>query len=257
MILFLLACFRAHEPPPATAAQSLGLGAETQISGVVFEFETRVLLPNVALTLHVQDRASIEVSTNAKGGWDAMVPDGVPFTPQLAIDGYLPARHATFVVGAGSEQQPGHLAKPGRLDLQAVPLSVFDEMATSLAGTPLRRDACLIVDTVTVAQVYAMASFADFIPLRPHGEPGVQMRLEPDPGVDPIYFNEDVRPDRSLSQTTVDGGVLWLNVPPGTYTITGEQDDPSLEVVPRQVDCRAGELVNLNPPMGAGMRVKG
>ncbi|MFT5587157.1 MAG: hypothetical protein ACI9VR_004765, partial [Cognaticolwellia sp.] len=176
--------------------------------------------------------------------------------PELAVQGYLPARHATFVVGEGAEDQDGYLAKPNRLDLQAVPLSVFDEMASSLAGTPLRRDACLIVDTVTVAQVYAMASFTEFIPLRPHGEPGVQMWLEPDPGVDPIYFNEDVRPDHSLSQTTEDGGVLWLNVPPGIYTITGEQDDPTLEIVPRQVDCRAGELVNLNPPMGSGVRVK-
>jgi hypothetical protein len=26
-------------------------------------------------------------------------------------------------------------------------------------------------------------------------------------------------PDRSLTQTTVDGGVVWVNVPPGTYTV--------------------------------------
>jgi hypothetical protein len=254
-MLLLLACVR-QPPTPEVETYRVKMPPQTRVSGVVFEFDTRALVPNAPLLLHLEGQDPLSLMSDSFGYWKAEVPDGVPFTPELNIEGYLPARHATFVVGEGTEDQPGYLAKPERLDLQAVPLAVFDEMATSLAGTPLRRDACLVVDTVAVAQVYSMASFAEFLPLRPHGEPGVRMRLEPDPGVDPIYFNEDVRPDRSLSQTTLDGGVLWLNVPPGTYTITGEQDDPELEVVPRQVECLAGELINLNPPMGAGVRVK-
>ena len=74
--------------------------------------------------------------------------------------------------------------------------------------------------------------------------------------VQPIYFEQLIQPDPGLEASSVDGGVVWLNVPPGVYTVTGEHPDPALEVVPRQVECRAGELVNLNPPMGAGVRVK-
>lgn len=252
----LLACLRAHDLPAATEAQGMERPTQTQVSGVVFEFETRAVIPAASVTLHMAERPAIQVKSDARGAWQAMVPDGVPFTPELQVEGYLLARHATFVVGLQSESEPGHLDKTDRLDLQAVPLVVFERLAAPLAETRLERDACLIVDTVTVAQVYNMASFAEFIPLRPHGEPGVRMRLEPDPGVEPIYFDEDVRPNPSLSQTSRDGGVLWLNVPPGIYTVTGEQDDPTLEIVPRQVDCRAGELINLNPPMGAGVRVR-
>ncbi|MFT5583893.1 MAG: hypothetical protein ACI9VR_001477, partial [Cognaticolwellia sp.] len=154
MIWFLLGCTKALPPNGAVSTETY-----TQVSGVVFEFETRTLLPEAPITLHLANGTPLQLQSGADGRWTAWVPDGMPFTPELAVQGYLPARHATFVVGEGAEDQDGYLAKPNRLDLQAVPLSVFDEMASSLAGTPLRRDACLIVDTVTVAQVYAMASF--------------------------------------------------------------------------------------------------
>lgn len=248
--LLLIAC------PKQAPESSAGDVQTTTVSGVVFEFQTRTPLPGVQVDLDLGEQGLLHAESDAEGRWTAAVPDGVPFTPVLAVDGYLPARHATFVVGPGTEALPGYLDKPERLDLQAVPMAVFQDMADALAGTPLQREACLIVDTVTVAQVYSMASFADFVILRPHGEPGVQMRLEPDPGVDPIYFNESVLPDYSLSLTSQDGGVVWLNVPPGVYTVTGEHPDPSLEIVPREVTCLEGQLINLNPPMGAGVRLR-
>ena len=249
--LLLLSCVKQ------LPAGSPGATQYTDVSGVVFEFDTRLGLAGVQVDLDLGELGVVHTTSGAEGRWLASVPDGVPFTPALKMEGYLPARHATFVVGPGTEALPGHLNKPDRLDLQAVPLEVFQLLAASLAETKLEREACLIVDTVTVSEVYKMASFAEFIPLKPHGEPGVRMRLEPDPGVDPIYFNEAVLPDRALQATSRDGGVVWLNVPPGIYTVTGDHPDPALEVVPRQVDCRPGELINLNPPMGAGVRVRG
>lgn len=244
--LLLLAC-----PKQAPTAES----TETRVSGVVFEFESRKALSGVPVTLDLGAQGHLQVISDGEGRWQAQVPNGVAFTPVLEIPGYLPARHATFLVGPGTESQPEHLDRVDRLDLQAVPLAVFDLMASGLAETRLRRDACLIVNTVTVAEVSQMASFAEFIPLRPHGEPGVVMRLQPEV-VQPIYFDERVLPDRSLQATSRDGGVVWLNVPPGRYTVEGTHPDAGFEVVPRQVDCRPGELVNLNPPVGSGVRVK-
>lgn len=249
--LLLLACIKG--PVPEVQGR---LSAHTLVSGVVFEFESRKRIPDAAITLHQAGHADQELRSDASGAWQAWVSDGAPFSPELRTEGYLPARHATFVVGRGTEAQPEHLERWDRMDLQAVPLAVFDLMASGLAETRLERDACLIVNTVTVAAVGEMASFAEFIPLRPHGEPGVVMRLEPDVGVDPIYFDERVLPDRSLEATSQDGGVVWLNVPPGRYTVAGTHPDAAFEVVARQVDCRAGELVNLNPPMGSGVRVR-
>lgn len=57
----------------------------------------------------------------------------------------------------------------------------------------------------------------------PHGDPGAL--LEPMPGaVGPVYFDESVRPNPSYSKTSVDGGVAWLNVPPGEHIITASKD---------------------------------
>lgn len=249
--LLLLACLKGQASVPTPEFYG-----GTRVSGVVFEFESRKRVPDAAITLHQAGRADQELRSDAEGVWHAWVADGVHFSPALHVEGYLPARHATFVVGRGTESQPEHLASVDRLDLQAVPLAVFDLMASGLAETRLQRDACLIVNTVTVPAVGEMTSFAEFVPLRPHGEPGVVMRLEPDVGVDPIYFDERVLPDRSLEATSRDGGVVWLNVPPGRYTVAGTHPDSAFEVVSRQVDCKAGELVNLNPPMGSGVRVR-
>lgn len=49
----------------------------------------------------------------------------------------------------------------------------------------------------------------------PHGDPGATMTLSPEQGdfIGPIYFNEDVTPDLTWDSTSVDGGVVWLNMP--------------------------------------------
>ncbi|MDZ7783834.1 MAG: hypothetical protein U5K56_13160 [Halioglobus sp.] len=52
----------------------------------------------------------------------------------------------------------------------------------------------------------------------PHGDPGATMTIAPDQGdaVGPIYFNEDVIPDVTWSASSLDGGVVWLNLPLNT-----------------------------------------
>jgi hypothetical protein len=56
-------------------------------------------------------------------------------------------------------------------------------------------------------------------PRLPHGDPGVHVTLTPlVPAIGPLYFNENVQPDPTCSSTSVDGGVTWINIPPGEYT---------------------------------------
>lgn len=251
LTLLLFACERNPEPvdPPVDSDTETLVDSDTalelvQVSGVVFRFADRALIEDVTVRLEGVD---VEVTSGAEGVWSAQVPAGSSFTPVLEGEGFLTARHATFTVQEDL----------ARLYLQAVPSEVFVLMAQTLgqSGVAIDPEACIVVNTITVPAVYEMQSWAEFFDLRPHGEPGVTMSLVPEvEGVAPIYFNEFIQPDPSLEASSVDGGVVWLNVPPGTYTVQGEHPDPAYEVVPKTVRCEAGWFVNLNPPLGAGVR---
>jgi hypothetical protein len=91
-----------------------------------------------------------------------------------------------------------------------------------------------------------------------HGEPGATVTIDPPlpEKHGPIYFNlklfddgsQIIWPDRSLKQTTLDGGVLFIDVPPGEYVLRAHK--PGVRFRPVKVKCRAGILVNASPPQG-------
>jgi hypothetical protein len=83
-----------------------------------------------------------------------------------------------------------------------------------------------------------------------HGEAMVTVATEPAlPAANgPVYFNSSVLPDRTLTETSDDGGVLYTNVPPGEYVWHGTKAGAQLEDV--KMKCRAGVLVNASPPRG-------
>jgi hypothetical protein len=62
----------------------------------------------------------------------------------------------------------------------------------------------------------------------------------------PIYFGSNVIPDRSLIETTDDGGVVYIQLPPGQYVLTASK--PGVEFAQVNVKCRPGVLVNASPP---------
>jgi hypothetical protein len=82
------------------------------------------------------------------------------------------------------------------------------------------------------------------------GEAGAKVVLTPPVPAEsgPVYFNESVLPDQSLTATTKDGGVLYYKVPPGDYMLTAEKSGIVFE--PAKIKCRAGFLVNAGPPLG-------
>jgi hypothetical protein len=61
----------------------------------------------------------------------------------------------------------------------------------------------------------------------PHGDPGVQVGITPaiqfPTSLGPVYFNEAVAPDPTLTTTSVDGGVLFGNLAAGRHTITASK----------------------------------
>jgi hypothetical protein len=114
----------------------------------------------------------------------------------------------------------------------------------------------------------------------PHGQAGAVLDIEAPDGATieegPIYFNEDVLPDRSRTYSSLDGGVLILNADPGEYTLRAScVSDPDLvqeflEEYPAEEDpdddlrcqteevqfesvrmkCRAGVFLNASPSYG-------
>jgi hypothetical protein len=88
------------------------------------------------------------------------------------------------------------------------------------------------------------------------GLPGVQVSLTPAARAEsgPVYFNEQVMPDRSRSTTSIDGGVLYYRVPPGNYVMRASKAGTVFSEV--RFQCRAGVVVNAGPPMGVLAHVK-
>ena len=114
-------------------------------------------------------------------------------------------------------------------------------------GPDGRPEQCVIVTTASARNVRGV-DFETFQARTPHGVAGATARAKPAlPG--PIYFNENVIPDRSRTATSGDGGIIWTEVPAGTYRVITES--PSTRFASFLATCEPGRIVNANPPWGA------
>lgn len=130
-----------------------------------------------------------------------------------------------------------------RVTFQAVTWSVYDGLAFVLGITPDEVNKCQMVTTVTRVgkSIYDPGA---------HGEKAATVTTSPalpdENG--PIYFNSDVLPQPSLTMTSDDGGVLYVQVTPGDYVWTAHKGDLIFTRIKSK--CRAGLLVNASPPWG-------
>jgi hypothetical protein len=104
---------------------------------------------------------------------------------------------------------------------------------------------------VTVGKSWA-SMHSDWLP---HGDPGATVTITPEAAgvIGPIYFDAEVRPAPFLVETSVDGGVTWINVPPlYTYYVTAYKSGVNYETVKFKVteaDEENGvELYIASPP---------
>ena len=89
----------------------------------------------------------------------------------------------------------------------------------------------------------------------PHGDAGATMTISPaSPDyIGPIYFNESVIPDMAQPDTSLDGGVTWLNMPVGnTYSVSAVKPGVTYATVKfsiTQADLESGvQLYIASPP---------
>lgn len=110
-----------------------------------------------------------------------------------------------------------------------------DENSCHIASTVTRKGASLYTSDIN------------------HGQEGATVTISPKlKNNKPIYFNYLnqylVLPDYKLNQTTLDGGVLYVNVPPGEYILQAHKKGFKFSKV--KIKCRAGMFVNASPPYG-------
>lgn len=90
-------------------------------------------------------------------------------------------------------------------------------------------------------------------PALPHGDPGVQVSISPaiqfPASLGPVYFNESVSPDPTYTRTSVDGGVLFGNIPSGTYTLSASKAPFTYTSAKFSIEDRIGLYV-ASPPHG-------
>lgn len=194
-------------------------------------------------TVRVLEHPGLETTTDDAGHWRI---DGLPAgaTATFAIDEVgserYPIQTATFQIGVENLE---------RVTFQS-PSTAIVEGFGGLLGVETDPERCHIASTVT-RRGYSLYEGA---PDGTHGEPDATVSLDPKPssGGEPIYFNgvesDLIWPDRALASTTVDGGVLFVNVEPGTYVIRAQKEGAVISDV--EVGCRPGVLTNASPPWG-------
>lgn len=222
--------------PGATAAPRARM---VHLRGTAYEFNS-VHTMLAGATIKVDEFPSLQATVAADGTYDLAVPDGKDVTPYIIAAGH----HSIYLQTFHTDGQ----------DLEHVNFQVpSDGIYSALAAllkVPLGPDGnpakCVIVSTFNTKNVRGL-SYADFIAYGAHGVAGATATGSP--ALPPaIYFNENVIPDPTQTASSKDGGVLFLNVPDGVYTVSAHH--PTTRFASFTATCRAGRLINANPEWG-------
>lgn len=213
----------------------------TTISGLAFEFLSRELLEGATISLDeypwVRDVTAVDGTFVLEN-----VPVGVEVTPRIELRGYKTMWHGTFTTTEAPVEN---------LFFQTVPTYLYHILAASI-DVRLNPARCQLVTTVTFPEMNELDSWEDYQVLTPHGLPGMEALLDPTPSAEhgPVYFNDDVFPDPTLTATSTDGGVLWVNLRPegSPYIVTAEDPQDLYTFSEVKILCKAGRLINASPP---------
>ncbi len=224
---------------PATTDTTTGVG---HIRGTAYTFNTPD--PIVGATVRVHELPDVSATTGADGSYELEVPLGATVTPYVEAEGHHSITVQTFVV---DDEHDG--AELDGVNFQTPADAIYDGLRALVSGFTGRdpfEGGCVIVTTVGDARMVGM-TFDEFIDFHPHGVEGATVSIDP-AGAVPIYFNADVLPDAAQQTTSIDGGVLWPNVPPGDYTLSAQL--AGTDFVDVHVRCEEGWVVNANPVWG-------
>ena len=225
------ACSDEEEP-------ACDLSNTVAVSGVGFEFGNNTT-PIPGAIVSVAECPEVSAVTDDNGYYRLDVPDKAAVTPFVDYPGF-PIMHLETLTTDGADYED--------MKLQMVPRGIYVLFAGVLGIEP-DPERCQIATTVNVAAIRG-TTLEEHAAYGPHGIADATLTSDPpiDPVSGPVYFSEQTVPDDELTATTVDGGVVWFNVPPGVYTI--HTDHPTLDIRTFTVTCEAGRFINAGPPWG-------
>jgi hypothetical protein len=205
------------------------VGPSTRIGGNIYNFSISGGIVAGA-TVEVLDAPHISAQSDSNGHFELDVVRGTAFTLKMQFTGFMESITGTHTA-AGERMED--------VNFQAPDTAMF-ELMTKIADIVPNPGRCQIATTVNPKGDPG------------HGEPDATVTIEPPlPGrYGPIYFAQVservIYPDRSLEKTSKDGGVLFVNVPPGVYTLTAHKE--GMEFLQATVRCIPGLIVNAAPP---------
>ncbi len=187
------------------------------------------------------------VYTDSEGKFSIEWPIGQPITlvfekPGSYWTGYKTTQSATLIVPPEGINDKNYL-KNVSFQVPSEMAYSFIQWATGFTPTPGKGH---VAATVTPPNM----TLDDI----PQGVEGVKVRLSPAVESTPFYFGifpltHKTNPfDRSLTSTSLDGGILFANVPPGEYELYAEKEGYVFSSV--HINVRADVLINASPPNG-------
>jgi len=231
------------------AAHAGGSHGKVAIKGTAYTFDNQE--PIEGATIRAKGAPGASATSGADGAYRLRVPDRAKVTPYVEAEGHHGIYLQTFFT---------HGRNLRRVNFQVPTVAAYFGLA-ALLGVELDENddpvRCAIVSTASTKHVRGL-SFAGFVAYGAHGVAGATASTRP--GLpEPVYFNDSVIPDRSLTETSIDGGIIWTEVPSGNYKVRAHH--PSERFSPFRASCRDGRVVNANPPWGlfqlkAGERVR-
>ena len=228
MLLFTSAC----------GSPTHGTGPLVAAAGMAFSFGQSSAASSLeGAHISVLESPELGATVDGNGGFALQVPSGGECSFTIHQPGFHDSQTAALSVGAGGIDQ---------VSFQVPPDNIFAVLA-SVVGIDADPTRCQIATTVSAAGTPPYGGSGV-------GEPDVTVTIAPPlpASAGPVYFQyvsaSVILPDASLTATSIDGGVLFLNVPPNDYTLTAHKAGKTFSSV--KLHCRPNVLVNAAPPWG-------
>jgi len=236
----------------ATGARAAGtVTLEGYVWGASLEGGTQITVHRgEGATVRIDEYPNLTATAAADGYWTLEVPDRANITPCTEYEGHHPMCDQTFFT-RGRDLNQVNFQMVENLIGSVLAAASGAETITLPSGVK-RVKQCAIVSTFFEKEKRSYLDFQDFLDDMPHGIAGARAEAAPTAGgtplAGPIYYNESVIPQTDLIESSRDGGVMWVNIPPGTYTVTATHSTARFSQF--QATCRDGRLINANPPWG-------
>ena len=229
---------------PMTA--SAAAGDTVTISGNVYAFfGIDDVIPGSVIK--VDEYPALSADVGPDGTYAIAVPDDANVTPYISTPvGYRDTYLQTFHT-AGEDLI--HVNFQVTMDGHYLAFSAI--LGVPLDDNKVIKD-CVIVSTFSITAARDATTFdPGFKNVYPHGLANSTATIDPAGQGNtkgPVYFSEAVIPTVAQTSSSVDGGVLWTEVPPGWYKLT--PSNPASNLAPFTAHCENGRLINASPPWG-------